>query len=86
MKITVDIPDQLVTEALGAGARINQRLPEQQRQPEPLAFAAQEARDVIITFLTNLILTDLAQAAQAANEKAAADKRAAIQAIVTGAP
>jgi hypothetical protein len=86
MQITIDIPDQLITEALDAATLINQRLPAQQRQPEPLTFGVQEAGEVITTWLTNLILTDLAQSAQVANEKAANDKRAAIQAIVTGTP
>ena len=86
MQITIDIPDQHVTDALAAATRMNQRLPEATRQPEPLTFGAKETTEITVTWLTNIILTDLAQAAQRAAEQAANDKRDAIQALVTGTP
>ena len=86
MQTSIDIPDQLIADALTASTRINQRQPEQDRKPEPLTFTDADATDVIFNFLTGLIIADLQQTAQIDQERSVRTKQQEIAALRQAAP
>ena len=86
MKLTIEIPDQLVADAIAAANRINDRQAEGMRQPGPLTFGQAEARDCATQFLQNLLLSDIRQAHEVQAERDIRDKQAAIATQLQAAP
>ena len=56
MRFTADVPDDLVTDAAAAWARINDRRAADQRQE--LTIADEWAREVLIDHLGNILIAD----------------------------
>jgi hypothetical protein len=82
MQYTIDVPDQLITDAVAAGARINARQAEQQRIPATaMNFDATDARDVVVGWLKGAIINDLQQQAQLDIERAVATTQQALDAL-----
>jgi len=86
MKYTVEIPDQLVTDAVAAANRINDRQAEGMRQPSPLTFGEAEARDCVTQFLQNLLLSDIRQNAEVQAERDIRDKQTELAALLKTSP
>lgn len=79
MQYTIDIPDRLLETAMQGATRINGRRREAERQPEPLTFGESEARDIVVSWLTALVVQDAQERAQREMEAELQEKQREMQ-------
>lgn len=75
VKLQLDIPDDLVNEALTAAASLNSRQAEERRSVIPMKFHRKEAYNILIQWLKAVTVQDCQASSQRAMERAIQDRQ-----------
>ncbi len=76
---TIEIPDDLIAEAVAAAQRANDRLPIEQRNSQAFTFDVSDVVSLVGSFLIGVIQTDAEQQAQYETAQDVAAKRQDVQ-------